>query len=92
MKVAIGERWQDFLASAVETGRYTSASDVVTEALTLLQEREEKFIALRESLHAAIAEGGWCTDEELAAEVEKSLDEVFGPEDAPLETSVPAKA
>ena len=75
MNVAIGERWQDFLASAVATGRYTSASDVVTEALTLLQEREEKFIALRESLHAAIAEGGWCTDDEVAEAVQAALDE-----------------
>lgn len=77
MNVAIGERWQDFLVSAVETGRYTSASDVVTEALSLLQEREEKLLALRETLQAAISRGGSHSIEEVDAAVEAALDQVF---------------
>ena len=73
MDVPIGERWQSFVAAAVETGRYVSASDVVTEGLRLVQDREERLQALRESIDAAIAENVWHTDEEVASAVEAAL-------------------
>jgi antitoxin ParD1/3/4 len=76
MDVPIGERWQPFVTAAVETGRYTSASDVVTEALRLLQDREERLQELRDSIDAAIAEDVWYTDEEVAAAIEAALDEI----------------
>lgn len=73
MDVPIGERWQSFVAAAVETGRYVSASDVVTEGLRLVQDREERLQALRESIDAAIADNVWYTDEEVASAVEAAL-------------------
>jgi antitoxin ParD1/3/4 len=75
MDVLIGERWEAFVAAAVETGRYVSASDVVSEGLRLVQEREERLQALRDSIDAAIAEDVWYTDEEVAAAVEAALHE-----------------
>ncbi|POR53348.1 type II toxin-antitoxin system ParD family antitoxin [Bosea psychrotolerans] len=76
MDVPIGERWQSFVAAAVETGRYVSASDVVTEGLRLVQEREERLQALREMVEESIARGGSHTGEDVAAAIEAALDEI----------------
>lgn len=75
MNVSIGERWESFVAAAVETGRYVSASDVVTEGLRLVQEREERLQALRDSINSAIEDDVWYSDAEVAAAVEAALDE-----------------
>ncbi|WP_439498195.1 type II toxin-antitoxin system ParD family antitoxin [Bosea sp. (in: a-proteobacteria)] len=75
MNVSIGRRWEEFVASAVETGRYGSASEVVREGLRLVEEREAKLRALRDTLNAAIEEGGSHTDEEVAAAIEAALDQ-----------------
>lgn len=75
MNVSIGERWESFVAAAVETGRYVSASDVVTEGLRLVQEREERLQALRDSINSAIEDDVWYSDDEVAAAVEAALDD-----------------
>lgn len=82
MNVSIGQRWEEFVASAVESGRYGSASEVVREGLRLVEEREAKLQALRDSLNAAIERGGSHTDEEVAAAVEAALDEIDETESA----------
>lgn len=74
MNVSIGERWEGFVAGVVASGRYGSASEVVREGLRLVEEREAKLADLRQTLAASIAEGGRYTDEEVAAEIEASLD------------------
>lgn len=76
MDVPIGERWQPFVTAAVETGRYTSVGDVVTEGLRLVQQQEERLQALRQMVEESIARGGSFTDEEVAAAVEAALDEM----------------
>ncbi len=58
MNVSIGQRWEDFVESIVKDGRYSSASEVVREGLRLVEEREAKLSALRQTLDASIAEGG----------------------------------
>jgi antitoxin ParD1/3/4 len=65
MNVSIGERWERFVAQAVEDGRYGSASEVVREGLRLVEERESKLRALRTILDASIAAGGEVTDAQL---------------------------
>jgi antitoxin ParD1/3/4 len=70
MNVSIGERWEMFVESAVKTGRYASASEVVREGLRLVEEREAKLTALRDTLNASIAGGGRNTEDEL----DKALD------------------
>lgn len=67
MNVSIGERWEKFVETTVREGRYSSASEVVREGLRLVEEREAKLMALRETLNASIAAGGDVNDDELDA-------------------------
>lgn len=73
MNVSVGQKWEAFVADAVESGRYGSASEVVREGLRLVEEREAKLNALRDMVAASIAEGGSTTDEELESEIEEHL-------------------
>jgi len=50
---SVGDHFSGFIAAQVETGRYSSASDVVRASLRLLEEQESKLAALR----AALVEG-----------------------------------
>ncbi|WP_141761009.1 type II toxin-antitoxin system ParD family antitoxin, partial [Corynebacterium sp. HMSC034B08] len=45
--VVLGERYDKFIAQLLEDGRYASASEVLREGLRLVEEREQKFKALR---------------------------------------------
>ena len=74
MDVAIGERWEGFVQDAVRNGRFESASDVVNEGLRLVEEREAKLQALRETLQASIARGGSNTGADVLAHAKASLD------------------
>jgi antitoxin ParD1/3/4 len=65
MNVSLGQRWESFVAEAVEQGRYGSASEVVREGLRLVEEREAKLAALREVLDKAIERGGSHTADEV---------------------------
>jgi antitoxin ParD1/3/4 len=70
MNVSIGERWEEFVARVVEDGRYGSASEVVREGLRLVEEREAKLRALRQTLDTAIARGGARTYEDVEAMID----------------------
>ncbi len=65
MNVSIGERWTGFVDDAVKSGRYGSASEVVREGLRLVEEREARLQALRDTLGASIARGGAVDEEEM---------------------------
>ena len=67
MNVSVGERWQRFVEQAVSSGRYGSASEVVREGLRLVEEREARLAALRDTIDRAIAEGGEHSDADVAA-------------------------
>ena len=47
--VVLGERYDKFIAELLEDGRYASASEVLREGLRLVEEREQKFDALRQA-------------------------------------------
>ena len=51
--IALGEHWQAFIEKLVSSGRYGSASEVIRNALRLLEERNAKI----ETLRAALVEG-----------------------------------
>jgi antitoxin ParD1/3/4 len=76
MNVSIGERWEGFVADVVGQGRYGSASEVVREGLRLVEEREAKLAALRETLDAPIARGGSHSAEEVSAAVKARLERI----------------
>ena len=74
MNVSLGERWENFVATAVEEGRYGSASEVVREGLRLVEEREAKLASLRQTIKAAIDRGGSHSAEEVEAAVKARPD------------------
>ena len=74
MNVSIGERWETFVESALKAGRYGSASEIVREGLRLVEEREAKLQALRNTLDASIARGGAHNDEAVGHHVDAALD------------------
>lgn len=67
MNVSIGRRWESFVDDAVKSGRYGSASEVIREGLRLVEEREAKLQALRDTLNASIERGGAVEDDALTA-------------------------
>ena len=73
MNVSIGERWQAFVDDIVKQGRYGSASEVVREGLRLVEEREEKLKALRETINASIERGGSHSPDDVRAFVRAKM-------------------
>ena len=73
MNISLTKHFEDFVASSVESGRFGSASEVVREALRLLEDREVALAALRRDLEAGRADldGGRTT--EFDAEIIKQL-------------------
>ena len=54
---SIGEHFEGFIESLLESGRYATASEVLREGLRLLEEREEQRKAKLEALRAEIQKG-----------------------------------
>jgi len=75
MNVSVGERWEGYVEALLKTGRYGSASEIVREGLRLVEERESKLNALRETIDASIAEGGEHTLQEVEEFLDKTIDD-----------------
>ncbi len=54
--LTLGPRWEDFIRSQIETGRYASASEVVRDALRELEDKTQRLTALRTHLAEGIDE------------------------------------
>jgi antitoxin ParD1/3/4 len=54
---SIGKHFEGFIESLVESGRYSTASEVMREGLRLIEEREERRKAKLEALRAEIQKG-----------------------------------
>jgi len=68
---ALGEHFERFIKRQVEGGRYASASEVVRDALRLLEEQQEHRLALLKALRLEIKRG---LDSGKGAPAEEVLD------------------
>lgn len=59
--VALGTYFEDFIKAKISQGRYNNASEVIRAGLRLLEENEERIVALKaainEGLDSGIADG-----------------------------------
>ncbi|MGE0714042.1 MAG: type II toxin-antitoxin system ParD family antitoxin [Alphaproteobacteria bacterium] len=78
MNVSVGRRWESFIETAVGSGRYGSASEVVREGLRLVEERERRLDALKSVLARSIAAGGEATEADIDEAVEAKIAEIAG--------------
>ncbi|MGH8658304.1 MAG: type II toxin-antitoxin system ParD family antitoxin [Gammaproteobacteria bacterium] len=54
---AVGEHFEQFIKQQVEGGRYASASEVVRDALRLLEEEQQRREATLEALRTEVKKG-----------------------------------
>ncbi len=57
MNISVTRQNQEFITALVKGGRYASASEVVREAIRLLEDREERRRAWKKHLRALLKEG-----------------------------------
>jgi len=57
MNISLNPHFETFVADAVASGRFKSSSEVVREALRLLEERETRLNALKREIEAGRASG-----------------------------------
>jgi len=71
--ISIGDYFDDFIQGRISAGRYKNASEVVRAGLRLLEEEENKIIALRAAIQQGI-ESGIATDFNPELHLEKMKD------------------
>jgi len=71
--ISIGDYFDDFIQGRISAGRYKNTSEVVRAGLRLLEEEENKFIALRAAIQQGI-ESGIATDFNPELHLEKMKD------------------
>jgi antitoxin ParD1/3/4 len=52
--ISIGEYFDNFIKNKISEGRYKNASEVIRAGLRLLEEEENKAVALREAIREGI--------------------------------------
>lgn len=55
--VTLGNHFEQIIARSIESGRYSSASEVIRAGLRMIDEREQKIILLREAIGAGEQSG-----------------------------------
>jgi len=72
---SLGSHFESFVQGQLASGRYNNASEVMRDALRLMEERETRLQALRATLDASIRAGGAHGDEDitLALDEEEAL-------------------
>ena len=74
--ITLGDHFDGFIASQIQTGRYGSASEVIRSALRLLETQETKLNTLRQLLVAGEESGEAEYDlESLISELDGELKE-----------------
>ncbi|MEN8193332.1 MAG: type II toxin-antitoxin system ParD family antitoxin [Bacteroidota bacterium] len=55
--ITLGNHFEDFVQSRISGGRYKNASEVIRAGLRLLEEEENKVVALRQAIQEGIDSG-----------------------------------
>lgn len=55
--VTLGEHFEDIIEKSIQSGRFSSASEVIRAGLRLVDEREQKIRILREAIEAGEKSG-----------------------------------
>ncbi|WP_343747378.1 type II toxin-antitoxin system ParD family antitoxin [Fluviicola sp.] len=55
--ITLGTYFDEFVQNVLKEGRYKNASEVIRAGLRLLEEKEEKKIALHAAIEAGVASG-----------------------------------
>ena len=55
--VALGPHFEAFIQASISSGRYNNACEVVRSGLRLLEDQEQKMIALRSAIEEGLASG-----------------------------------
>ena len=55
--ISIGDYFDNFIKNRISSGRYKNASEVIRAGLRLLEEEENKIIALREAIQEGLDSG-----------------------------------
>lgn len=55
--ITLGDYFDQFIQSTLSNGRYKNASEVVRAGLRLLEEEEQRVIALRQSIEEGVNSG-----------------------------------
>ena len=62
---SLGNHFESFVQGQLASGRYNNASEVLRDALRLMEERDAKLQALRATLNASIQAGGAHSDSDV---------------------------
>ncbi len=68
---SLGRHFETFVQDQLATGRYGNASEVLRDALRLMEEREVKLSALRARIDYSIEMGGAHDDDALTRELDQ---------------------
>ena len=71
---SIGKHFENFIAKLIETGRYSTASEVIRDGLRLIEEHEQSREAKLQWLRAAIQEGLDSPSEEV--DIDEMIEDV----------------
>lgn len=55
--ITLGNHFDDFVQSRITTGRFKNASEVIRAGLRLLEEEENKVVALKQAIQEGIDSG-----------------------------------
>lgn len=55
--ITLGNHFEDFVQSRISAGRYKNASEVIRAGLRLLEEEENKVVALKQAIQEGIDSG-----------------------------------
>ncbi|HSR38398.1 MAG TPA: type II toxin-antitoxin system ParD family antitoxin [Phnomibacter sp.] len=55
--ISLGDHFENFVDNSISTGRFKNASEVIRAGLRLLEEEENKAMALRTAIEEGLASG-----------------------------------